>query len=44
MNNVFDVAMKEIDEYIDSGFLALQRSVDQSFLEMVGVDATSYEV
>jgi len=44
VNNVFDVAMKEIDEYIDSGFLALQRSLDQSFLEMVGVDVASYEV
>lgn len=41
VNDVFYVAMKEVDEYIDSGFLALQQGLDRSFLEMVvGADST----
>lgn len=44
VNNVFDVAMKDIDEYIDSGFLGLQQSLDRCYLESVGVDLKSYEV
>lgn len=44
VNDVFDVAMKDVDEYIDSGFLALQQSLDRCFLEQVGVDWSSYEV
>lgn len=44
VNDVFDVAMKDIDEYIDSGFLALQHSLDRCFLELLGVDLSSYEV
>lgn len=43
-NDVFDVATKDVDEYIDSGFLALQQSLDRCFLEHVGVDLSSYEV
>ncbi|KAJ6637353.1 Phospholipid-transporting ATPase ABCA3 [Pseudolycoriella hygida] len=42
-NDVFDVAMKDVDEYVDSGFLALQQSIDRCFLELVGIDLTSYE-
>lgn len=44
VNDVFEVAMKDVDEYIDSGFLALQQSLDRCFLELVGVDLSPYEV
>ncbi|XP_037035767.1 ATP-binding cassette sub-family A member 3 isoform X2 [Bradysia coprophila] len=43
VNDVFEVAMKDIDEYIDSGFLALQQSLDRCYLEYAGVDLSSYE-
>lgn len=44
VNDVFEVAMKDVDEYIDSGFLALQQSLDRCYLEYAGVDLSSYEV
>lgn len=44
-NDVFEVAMKDVDEYIDSGFLALQQSLDRCYLnDYVGIDLSSYEV
>lgn len=34
--NTFFFLRSDIDEYIDSGFLALQRSIDKAYIELTG--------
>lgn len=34
LNNIYEIANRDIDEYIDSGFLALQRSIDKAYIEL----------
>lgn len=36
LNNIYEIANRDIDEYIDSGFLALQRSIDKAYIELTG--------
>ncbi|XP_055305939.1 phospholipid-transporting ATPase ABCA1 isoform X3 [Sitodiplosis mosellana] len=36
LNNIYEIATRDIDEYIDSGFLALQRSIDKAYIELSG--------
>lgn len=33
-DNNFFMTQIDVDEYIDSGFLALQRSIDKAFIEL----------
>lgn len=44
LNNIYDVAAKETDEYISSGFLALQQCIDISYIESITKQPYNYQV